>query len=113
MTNKCTAISNCGVAGLGFPAESFYKYFMKGIREQESAIESSIRAWPPCRRLFPGTFQKINNMNQPVNETPIMKKRTLLTAVVLIVAATCVRAGDVKENFEKNCVKCHGADGKG
>jgi len=42
-----------------------------------------------------------------------MKKRVLFTAVVLIAAATCVRAGDVKENFEKACVKCHGADGKG
>jgi len=42
-----------------------------------------------------------------------MKKRVLLTAVVLLAAAACVRAGDVKESYEKACVKCHGADGKG
>ena len=42
-----------------------------------------------------------------------MKMRVLITAIVLLAAAACVRAGDVKENYEKACVKCHGADGKG
>ena len=37
----------------------------------------------------------------------------LIAAVVLLAAATGVRAADAKENYEKNCVKCHGADGKG
>ena len=27
--------------------------------------------------------------------------------------ALTARAGDVKETFEKQCVKCHGAEGKG
>jgi mono/diheme cytochrome c family protein len=29
------------------------------------------------------------------------------------VGAVSVRAADVKENWEKNCTKCHGPDGKG
>src|SRR5437667_9783406 len=42
-----------------------------------------------------------------------MKKTVLFAAAVLLAAATSVRAADVKETFEKNCVKCHGGDGKG
>lgn len=38
--------------------------------------------------------------------------------IIASIAATCflagvARAADVKENWEKNCQKCHGADGKG
>ena len=40
-------------------------------------------------------------------------KKTVLFAVVLLAAATGLRAADVKENYEKGCVKCHGTDGKG
>ncbi len=41
-------------------------------------------------------------------------KHTILLAVALSIAAiTSVRAADVKENWEKHCQKCHGADGKG
>src|SRR5580765_4757018 len=42
-----------------------------------------------------------------------MKKTILFAAVVLLAGATGIRAADVKENYEKNCTKCHGADGKG
>ncbi len=31
----------------------------------------------------------------------------------LIAAAISASAADAKENWEKNCAKCHGADGKG
>ena len=42
------------------------------------------------------------------------KKRVLLTAAILLAAGTTgLLAADAKENFEKTCVKCHGADGKG
>src|SRR5205823_10882808 len=41
-------------------------------------------------------------------------KNTILLAVALSIAAmTSMRAADVKENWERNCQKCHGADGKG
>ncbi len=42
-----------------------------------------------------------------------MKKIILLTVVAFIVALTTTRAADAKENWEKNCLKCHGPDGKG
>ena len=42
-----------------------------------------------------------------------MKKLIVIGAALLIVGAVSVRAADVKENWEKNCTKCHGPDGKG
>ena len=41
-----------------------------------------------------------------------MKKLLLATSLVMAFAAISF-AADVKENWEKNCLKCHGADGKG
>jgi len=40
-------------------------------------------------------------------------KKTILLAAVLTAAAVTASAADVKENWEKNCAKCHGPDGKG
>jgi len=44
-------------------------------------------------------------------------KKTLLLALVIagtsIVSVATATAGDVKENWEKLCAKCHGPDGKG
>jgi cytochrome c553 len=41
-------------------------------------------------------------------------KKTLAVAVILALGSmTAVRAADAKENWEKNCAKCHGAEGKG
>jgi len=44
-------------------------------------------------------------------------KKTLLLALVIagasVVSVATVTAGDVKENWEKLCAKCHGPDGKG
>lgn len=41
-------------------------------------------------------------------------KRIIIVSVALLVAgAVNVRAADAKENWEKNCTKCHGPDGKG
>ncbi len=42
-----------------------------------------------------------------------MKKLTLIITAALALSAWTVRAADVKELYEKSCVKCHGADGKG
>ena len=43
----------------------------------------------------------------------MIMKQILLTMVVVLAAASGVLAADVKENWEKNCQKCHGPDGKG
>jgi len=40
-------------------------------------------------------------------------KRTILMAAALSVAVVTVSAADVKDNWDKACAKCHGADGKG
>jgi len=42
-----------------------------------------------------------------------MKKIIILAITVGFAAAMTAAAADAKENWEKNCAKCHGADGKG
>lgn len=42
-----------------------------------------------------------------------MKKLIIVSVAFLIAGAVSVRAADAKENWEKNCAKCHGPDGKG
>lgn len=42
-----------------------------------------------------------------------MKKLPVLLLAVATVSLISVTAADVKENWEKTCVKCHGPDGKG
>ena len=39
--------------------------------------------------------------------------KTLLTVGIIMAFAGVSAAADVKENWEKHCQKCHGADGKG
>ena len=42
-----------------------------------------------------------------------MKKLFLLGAIVGVTAVLNASGADVKETWDKTCVKCHGADGKG
>ena len=42
-----------------------------------------------------------------------MKKLLVLIVAALMVPAFAARAADAKETYEKDCAKCHGADGKG
>src|SRR5271165_2965817 len=42
-----------------------------------------------------------------------MKKAILLTLCVFAAALASSKAADAKENWDKNCAKCHGPDGKG
>ncbi len=37
----------------------------------------------------------------------------ILATALLVAACVAGQAADVKELWEKNCAKCHGADGKG
>ena len=47
------------------------------------------------------------------NKNSIMKKLIVFSLALLVAGAVTVRAADAKENWEKNCTKCHGPDGKG
>jgi mono/diheme cytochrome c family protein len=40
-------------------------------------------------------------------------KRTLVLAFLCVLTAGATARADVKETWEKQCAKCHGADGKG
>jgi mono/diheme cytochrome c family protein len=42
-----------------------------------------------------------------------MKKLLVFAAVLAFAGSMTVRAADVKEVYDKDCAKCHGADGKG
>jgi len=42
-----------------------------------------------------------------------MKKILTLTVALLAGMTLTMRAADAKENYEKDCAKCHGTDGKG
>ena len=42
-----------------------------------------------------------------------MKKTIIISILALSAALVTASAADVKENWDKNCAKCHGADGKG
>lgn len=42
-----------------------------------------------------------------------MKKLIVLGVALLIAGAVTGRAADAKANYDKNCAKCHGEDGKG
>jgi len=42
-----------------------------------------------------------------------MKKIITLTAVATVLTTGTLLAGDAKAIYEKECTKCHGADGKG
>ena len=42
-----------------------------------------------------------------------MKKLIVCTMALLVAGAVSVRAADAKDNWDKNCKKCHGEDGTG
>lgn len=42
-----------------------------------------------------------------------MKKLLVLSIAVIAITAFAARAEDAKTNYEKDCAKCHGPDGKG
>lgn len=46
-------------------------------------------------------------------EKTTMKKMILLAAAFSLAAALTLKAADAKENWDSQCAKCHGAEGKG
>ena len=61
--------------------------------------------------LEPGRYRAGDNIN--IIGARKMKKIILLALTLSFSAALTASGADAKENWEKNCAKCHGADGKG
>jgi cytochrome c553 len=47
------------------------------------------------------------------HKNTVMKKTIIFSLALVFAGAISLRAADAKENWEKNCAKCHGPDGKG
>jgi mono/diheme cytochrome c family protein len=52
-------------------------------------------------------------MDQQPQQKMHMKKLLAIGLTVFVASAVSALAGDAKANYESNCAKCHGADGKG
>jgi cytochrome c553 len=52
-------------------------------------------------------------MNTKTQPRQTMKKVLLLAALFGLAAAVSARAAEAKENWDNQCAKCHGAEGKG
>jgi mono/diheme cytochrome c family protein len=52
-------------------------------------------------------------MDQQPQQKMHMKKLLAIGLTVFVASAVSALAGDAKANYEGNCAKCHGADGKG
>jgi mono/diheme cytochrome c family protein len=60
-----------------------------------------------------GAIGIVVNVPADVTKDKQTMKRTILLTAMAVAAVATASAADVKENWEKNCVKCHGADGAG
>jgi len=65
--------------------------------------EAAGRLW--CFKATPDVRIQPNNIT--------MKKLTLLTLALFAVGVVSISAADAKAIWEKDCAKCHGAEGKG
>ena len=57
--------------------------------------------------------RRVENVNCVMKTNVTSVKRVVIAIGLLGAFAGVSMAADVKENWEKNCQKCHGADGKG
>jgi mono/diheme cytochrome c family protein len=62
---------------------------------------------------FNRAVRQVQQHNIQQDRNTYMKKLIVLSLALLIAGAVAVRAADAKENWDKSCKVCHGADGKG
>jgi mono/diheme cytochrome c family protein len=78
------------------------------------AVDFGARVVYGCAAAFNKGPQQTSKRTEPnKNNNRNMKKLIVFSVALLVAGAASVRAADAKENWEKNCAKCHGPDGKG
>jgi len=60
-----------------------------------------------------GTMTRKHKGSRTRNESIVMKNLIPVLVAAVALSMSGARAADVKGLYEKNCTKCHGADGKG
>jgi mono/diheme cytochrome c family protein len=63
--------------------------------------------------LKPQFDEKSDEIDQQPQLETHMKKLLAIGLTVFVASAVSALAGDAKANYESNCAKCHGTDGKG
>jgi cytochrome c553 len=81
-----------------------------GVREVDFGVRVSYYS-PAAFNKQQQKTSKTAELNK--NKNRVMKKLIVVSLALLVGGAVSVRAADAKENWEKNCTKCHGADGTG
>ena len=84
----------------------FSEWRKKGLALAKWSVE-------PIVALAHATDTGLRSPNRNTKKEPRMKKIILLAAVIGFASVMTSVAADAKENWEKGCAKCHGADGKG
>ena len=82
-----------------------------GWRKKGSALAK--RSVEPKSALAQALDTGLRSPNRNTKKEPRMKKIILLAALIGFASVMTSVAADAKENWEKGCAKCHGADGKG
>jgi len=75
-------------------------------RRNNASSQHAVQTWP-CLE------QQTANRNNKNSKKTYMKKLVVVALALLVAGAVSLRAAEAKENYEKNCLKCHGEDGKG
>jgi cytochrome c553 len=83
---------------------------------EEWLDQTNLRADEDCERAgTDGSHGRVFHIVLSTNVARLitMKKLAIIAAALLLAGGVSLQAADVKENYEKNCTKCHGPDGKG
>lgn len=77
-----------------------------------AAIAKAADAYNETKRGPEGTAA-VRLKNAIRRTTIVMKKIIVLAAIIAATASLRASAAEAKDNYEQQCTKCHGADGKG
>ena len=63
--------------------------------------------------MRPALTNRRHGTTSKIRRTGIMKRIITVSIAIMAVSALSASAADAKATYEKDCAKCHGADGKG